>query len=309
MTLTWLLKARQKGLERELPKVNFLRSTRKLGRNIYAFTMEQSRRSMRIVGRLREVSFRHAGGGTGKVKDIDAHDRHKTNPYTQLIVWDQQDRQIVGGYRYQLWRNAPRDKQGNLDVSTTHYFNFSERFMEAYAPYVIELGRSFVTPEYQARNRKSIYSLDNLWDGLGTLIVMYPDMRYFFGKITLYPDKNPHSKPFIYALLDKHFRDEEGLLTPKPKLAVDEKDHETLERLLKDVPDDINKQLGFLGKYVIDHFKEQIPPLFSSYAKLSGKMKVFGTAVNKDFGNVEETAILIPIKEIDPKMLERYTNF
>lgn len=300
-----VLNLRQRLAQNEFKKEYWLRNTRKASRSIYSFTANQSRRLMRIVGRLRKISF----GVKGKLKDIDEYDMHPEKPYRQLIVNDEEDNLIVGGYRYQPWKEAPRDERGNPDLSTMHYFDFSERFMTDYGPYIIELGRSFVVPKYQARNNnKSIFSLDNLWDGLGALINRHPDMRYFFGKMTLYRKENEHSKAIIYSWLDRRFGDKEGLVTPKKELAVKERDRERLEEILKDVDDNVNKEIATLNKYFKEEYGEQIPPLFSSYAKLSPTMKYCGTATNKQLGDVEEAAILIKIQDIDPKMLERYTT-
>ncbi len=309
MKVNSILRYRQTRLEKELwNKAELIRKTRNAGREIYTFTANDSPRLMRIIGRLREISFREAGGGTGWLKDIDEYDTHSTNPYTQLIVWDPKDKQIVGGYRIINWSDAPKDEEGNPDVSTRHYFDVSDKFMEEYGPDIMELGRSFVTPAYQARNRKSIYSLDNLWDGLGKWYNNNPEKKHFFGKKTLYKNRNAQSKDIIYAWLTRRFPDEDNLIVPKADIAVEDKDFVTLDEILKNAnTTTVQQEIQAINKHIAQ-FGEEIPQLFSSYAKVSPTMKVYGTAENNDFGPVEETLFSICVKEIEPKKLKTYMN-
>ena len=168
-------------LLRELTPDRKVRDTKRAGNEIYIFTAAECPALMREVGRLREIAFRAAGGGTGEEADIDGEDRAEGG-YHQLIVWDPAAQEIVGGYRFIVCTSS---RQPHL--STEHYFHFSDLFRRRYLPHTIELGRSFIQPAYQARsNTKSIYALDNLWDGLGALIVLNPKAKYLFGKVTMY---------------------------------------------------------------------------------------------------------------------------
>ena len=170
-------------LEKELTEDKLIRNTNKANNEIYCFTHHDSPNLMKEVGRLRELTFRQAGGGTGKELDIDGYDIGE-NPYHQLIVWDPKAKKIIGGYRYIMINTLPKNEEGKIELATNRIFEFSEEFHEKFLPTTIELGRSFVVPEYQSisTNRKSLYALDNLWDGLGAVAVEYPEIEYFLGK-------------------------------------------------------------------------------------------------------------------------------
>lgn len=155
-------------IERELTRDRLLRSTNKGNNEIYVVDGRECQAVMNEVGRLREIAFRMAGGGTGKSCDIDEFDLMDP-PCRQLIVWDPEAKQILGGYRFIIGRDIRLDAQGRPRIATSHMFHFSDRFINEYLPYTIELGRSFVRLEYQSSKAgaKAIFALDNLWDGLG----------------------------------------------------------------------------------------------------------------------------------------------
>ncbi len=152
-------------IKAELTDDRLLRPTNKGNNLIYVVDAHTAPAVMREVGRLREISFRLAGGGTGKDCDIDEYDL-MTPPCRQLIVWDPDSEQILGGYRYITGSDIRRTPEGKPRIATSHMFRFSERFIDEYLPYTIELGRSFVRPEYQSSKAgaKALYALDNLWD-------------------------------------------------------------------------------------------------------------------------------------------------
>jgi hypothetical protein len=291
-------------LEEELTKKKFLRHTNNGNREIYIIDYHDSPNLMREIGRVREISFRDAGGGTGKAMDIDNFDTEEF-PFKQLIVWDPIDKEIIGGYRFKKGADIKVDKDGNVYSPTAHLFKFSELFIKDYLPYTIELGRSFVQTDYQpVKNiKKGIFSLDNVWDGLGALIVEYPGVRYFFGKITMYKHFNVNARDLILFFMYKFFPDPEDLLYPFKPLGI-ASDPEELDEI-------------FNGKNYIENYKilnqqvrnlkENIPPLVNTYINLSATMKTFGTAINETFGDVEETGILISINDIYPKKKERHS--
>ena len=197
-------------IEQELCAELKLRDTNFGSNEIYVFDYNQAPSVMQEVGRLREVAFRDAGGGTGNETDIDEYDLVE-NGYKQLIVWDKEDREIVGGYRYII-----SNESDTKNLSTEHYFEFSDKFRNEYLPYSIELGRSFVQPKYQRRNLKSLYALDNLWDGIGALVVKNPHVKYFFGKVTMYDDYNSEARNLLIYFLKKYF-DDPDKLKPVPR--------------------------------------------------------------------------------------------
>ena len=284
---------------KELTKEKFIRVTRK-GRNyLYEVTAHDSPNVMKEIGRLREISFRLAGGGTGKSIDIDEYDVDPHEPYRQLIVWDPKDREIIGGYRY--------IHCGGLDIekmATKELFDFSDEFVKEYMPFTIELGRSFVQPNYQSTsiNRKSLYALDNLWDGLGALIVKYPNIKYFFGKVTMYTSYNPRARNMLLNFLNRYFPDNHSLVRPITPLECD-MDNPYFTELFVDK--EYKDGYKVLQKEIKNH-GEHIPPLINSYMNLSPSMKVFGTAINHGFGGVEETGILVKIPDMYPEKVDRY---
>ena len=282
-------------LKSELTEDKRLRFTNKSNNEIYIITHQDSPNVMREIGRLREIAFRAAGGGTGLPLDIDEYDTME-NPYKQLIVWNPEAEEILGGYRYLLGTDVQFDEKGKPILATSHMFNFSDKFIKEYLPTTIELGRSFVTLEYQSTRAgsKGLFALDNLWDGLGALTVVMPNVKYFFGKVTMYPSYNRKGRDMILHFLNKHFEDKDGLITPMKPLEL-ETHPETLARLFnKDTFKDdykiLNSEIRKLGY--------NIPTLVNAYMSLSPTMRMFGTAINYGFGDVEETGILIAVDEI-----------
>lgn len=287
-------------IERELTADKKLRNTNKASNEIYVVTAADSPAVMREIGRLRELSFREAGGGTGEEVDIDEDDL-ATDGYQQLIVWDPQAREIVGGYRFIVCHSTHP-----AHLSTEHYFRFSDRFREEFLPYTIELGRSFVQPSYQSRdNNKSIFALDNLWDGLGALIVTNPEIRYFFGKVTMYTNFDVEARNMIIYFMHRYFPDREALMEGINPVAMDI-DHAKFDTIF--TGGNYNEDHRTLCQQVRER-GENIPPLINSYMSLSPTMRTFPTVHNNDFGAVEETGILITIADIYPAKSERHIKF
>ncbi len=282
-------------LEQELTKDIFVRDANNGSNQIYIFTNNQAPNLMREVGRLREYTFRAAGGGTGKDMDIDAYDIADI-PFKQLIVWNPQEKEIVGGYRYLSGKMVELNENGQPKSPTSKLFKFSESFLKDYWPYTFELGRSFVQPLFQptANLRKGLYSLDNLWDGLGAIAVINPEMKYYFGKITMYPDFDKFARDLILFFMHKYFPDKKDLVNPykpmKPTTST-----ETLNEFF--TGESYDEDYKLLTRKVRS-LKENIPPLVNAYMNVSPSMRTFGTSINPTFGAVEETGIIITIDDI-----------
>jgi len=238
-------------LMKELTPERFVRKTNYGNNEVYIFTHHNSPMLMQEVGRLREMAFRLAGGGTGK----------------------KEDQEILGGYRFYKCMDAGKDCFDINKLSTSHYFNFSEKFINEYLPHMVELGRSFVQPfSTSGKRRKSLFALDNLWDGLGTIVIDNPGMRYFFGKVTMYPHFDRFARDLILHFLYKHFGDPDNLVTPIDPMPLDLNRKEITSLLT--------------GKDYIENYKllsqqvrkldENVPPLINSYMNLSPTMKTFG---------------------------------
>ena len=282
-------------IKAELTPDLLLRASNKGGNLIYTLDGRKCPNVMKEIGRLREITFRGAGGGTGKAYDIDSFDLMDP-PCRQLIVWDPENEMIIGGYRYIIGPDIRLNPDGTPRLATSHLFRFSESFIRDYLPYTIELGRSFVRTEFQSSRggAKAIFALDNLWDGLGALTVVHPQMRYLFGKVTMYPDYTTKCRDMILYFMHKHFPDPDRLATPLNPLHTDIDVHEMRQLFCG---------ATFAEDYrILNHAVRQhglnIPPLVNAYMSLSPTMKMFGTAINDEFGNVEESGILLAISEI-----------
>ncbi|MCW3077879.1 MAG: hemolysin [Bacteroidetes bacterium] len=286
----------------ELNKERYVRKTNNGHNEIYIITHHNSPNVMREIGRLREVTFRHAGGGTGNETDIDEFDT-SDHPYQQLLVWNPADKEIVGAYRFILCKDAEY-KNGHVHLATTELFNFSPQFCEEYLPYTIELGRSFIQPMYQPSEqfRKGLFSLDNLWDGLGAIVLDNPSQKHFYGKVTMYTDFNVQARDYILAFMNHYFPDHEKLVVPIHSVRIETDVSSFLKELeglnYKEGHALLNKNVRSLG--------ENIPPLVNAYMNLSPTMKSFGTAINPTFGGVEETGILVTINDVYESKKERH---
>ena len=292
-------------LERELNDNTFIRKTNYSNHDIHIVDFKNQPNTTLEIGRLRELSFRKSGGGTGKSFDLDEYDQRDEAYYKQLIVWDPDEKQIIGGYRFLLGSDIVESKKYN-HTATNHLFNFSTQFLKNIFPYTIELGRSFVQPAYQpsSGNRKSIFSLDNLWDGLGALVVDYPNIKYFFGKVTMYPDYNKMGRDLILGFLSYFFPNKENWIEAKNPL----KGHHDISFFIKKIE---NLEYKLAYKELIKSLRDlecSLPPLIAAYMNLSLTMRSFGTALNTNFGQVEETGILISIEDIYSEKKDRHIN-
>lgn len=290
-------------LEAELRPELFLRHSNKGHNHLYVTDAHESPNIMREIGRLREEAFRQAGGGTGKSLDIDRYDTME-RPCKQLIVWDPENHLILGGYRYILGPDIAINPDGTPDIATSHMFEFSPRFMRDYLPHTVELGRSFVRVGYQSTQlgAKAIFALDNLWDGLGALTVRYPGIKYMFGKMTMYPEYSRECRDLILYFMSKHFPDPDRLVYPREPIipAIDSRE---MARLF--TADDFKEDYRILNN-AVRAYGTNIPPLVNSYMSLSPTMHMLGTAINDEFGDVEETGILIAIDEIFDEKKRRH---
>ena len=293
-------------IKNELNKDRFVRTTRKGGNEIYIVNHHNSPNTVKEIGRLREVTFRASGGGTGEEIDLDEYDLNEIC-YDQLIVWSPEDEEIVGGYRFIKCIKTLNIESDDLLLSTSHYFDFTVKFITEYLPLTIELGRSWVQPNFQpaVNPRKGLFALDNIWDGLGAIVIENPELKYFFGKVTMYPSYNTEARDFLLYFIHFYFPDNEKLMQPFHPLEQSYNCSD-FEKLLAG----LSFKDGFkvLNSFVKER-GEFIPPLVNIYMNLSPTMKTFGTAVNKDFGNVEETGILVTIPDIFEEKKERHLVF
>ena len=293
----------RKLLEAELTQDRFLRKTNAAGNDIYMIDAHNAPNVMLEIGRLRELTFRAAGGGTGKAIDIDEYDTCEI-PFKQLLVWNAEEKEIISSYRFILGRDVPLDENGYPHTPCSKLFRFSQTFIENQWQKSIELGRSFVQPKYQAtsNSRLGLFSLDNMWDGLGTLIVDYPDQEYFFGKMTMYNSYNRVARNMILNFLEKRFKGDTSLITP---FNPTQKSEKPLKEMF--TGGTLAEDFKILNQNILD-IKTTIPPLIKAYMSLSSTMQYFGASANEEFGEVEEIAILLTIKDIYDKKINRHIN-
>lgn len=290
-------------IQKELTKDRFIRTTNKGSNEIYIINHHNSPNVMHEIGRLRELTFASAGGGTGQSIDIDKYDTSE-NCYNQLIVWAPESKEIIGGYRF-IDCSKIKDTEP-LELATQRYFNYSDQFKKNYLPYTVELGRSWVQPNFQPSNisRRGIFALDNLWDGLGSIVVDNPHIKYYSGKVTLYSSYNKEARDALMYFLNYFFNDPDGLISPVEAVSISSDIEEFKENL---VGLDYKQGHKLLNNFVRDR-GENIPPLINNYMSLSPTMRSFGTVLNKYFGEVEETMILVKIEDIYAEKKSRYID-
>lgn len=291
-------------IKKELTKERFIRYTNNGNNEVYLVDFHNSPNVVREIGRLREITFRGAGGGTGLSIDLDENDTSE-NCYSQIIAWSPEDEEIIAGYRVINCKNVI-DGSSDIKLSTAHYFKFSEKFIQNYLPYTLELGRSFVQPRFQPAidNRKGIFSLDNLWDGLGAIVLLNPEIKYLFGKVTMYPHFHAEARDVLIYFMEYYFPDKEQLITPHNAVP-----YKTDIRKYVGIFDGLPYKEGYkLLNAKVRELGENIPPLVNTYMNLSPTMKTFGTAMNDEFGAVEETGILITLDDIYPAKKDRHMS-
>ena len=292
-------------IEAELALIPPLRPTNHSRNLIYAFKGPEAPATMLEIGRLREEAFRKFNGGTGLPLDVDPHD-YDPDGYTQLIVWDPRERKIIGGYRYILGREVI--VQGTeTNLASDEILLYSDIFITEYLPRCIELGRAFVRTDHQMKNGispKSIFALDNLWDGLGALMLRHPEYKYFTGIVTIFREYDRQARDLILYFLNTHFRGTPGLITPRNPNGYTT----SLARLKDVIRGEDKKEDARALRHAVKELGETIPPLINAYMNLSDSMQVFGITRGMGPVNYEDIAIMIPIDAIEEDKKKRHLD-
>lgn len=292
-------------LKRELDQDHHLRQTNRAGNELYVVGPE-STNVIREIGRLREIAFRNDGGGTGEPLDIDKFDTDPAYGYRQLVLWDPQAEEIIGGYRFCLCDEAVFDRYGQPILTSSHMFEFTRKFLKNYLPHTLELGRSFVSVDYQSSKSgsKSLYALDNLFDGIAALGVLYKDrIKYFFGKMTIYPTYNKEARDIIMYFLKKYFGEKADLIKIRKQVKV-----ENPRRFHRIFTGSDYKENYKILKAEVAKQGVSIPPLVNTYMNMSPTMIYFGTGINDEFADVLDSGILITFDDLYPEKIHRHTN-
>ena len=294
-------------IKKELKQKHFLRKTNRGNKEIYITTAHLSPNIMREIGRLRELSFASEGGGTGKEVDIDEYDT-LPDPYCckQLFVWNTEDEEIVGGYRFAHGSTMMVRDNGSIVTPTAEHYQFSQEFLDNYLPYTVELGRAFVQPAYQPGYNlsKGLYSLDNLWDGLGALILEIPETRYFLGKITIYDTMDTEARDMILFFYQKYFPDPDGLMWPCEPTEIDT-DYNKLVKLFsgRNYKEDYQILLRAVRARGCT-----VPSLVNAYMNLSSTMRYFGTCPDHGLPGTNGIGILITLMDINDDKRSRHMD-
>jgi len=204
--------------------------------------------------------------------------------------------------------DAVFNEHGQPLLAMGQLFDFSEEFIKNYLPYTVELGRAFVQPDYQTAKMgmKSLFSLDNLWDGLGALIHDAKKSKYFIGKINIYEHYSPIARELIYEYLEEFFPDKKKLIVPKNEIQVSAK----VKKMAKAI---FNKKETAQSNYkllqkAVRNEGETIPPMFNAYIGLTDTMLNFGTTTDPHFGHTFETGIMITTPDLIESKRMRYID-
>ncbi|MGM5481554.1 MAG: GNAT family N-acetyltransferase [Nanobdellota archaeon] len=265
--------------------------------------------SLGEIGRLREHSFRAVGGGTGQSSDVDHFDYDPEHPYKQLIVWDPAEKEILGGYRFINGKDVPKEHAQDF-LASGIVFNLANTFKDKYLHDIIELGRSWVHPDYIIKHGEKglgSFMLNNLFDGLSTLIVDEKP-KYFFGKVTLYPSEDMayfHQRNAMMNILSKHrsLEDKRPLLFAKQ--TVDNPPDAEKFRRISNPENSFTEDYLRYRKITEKEGHDYMPPLLHTYLKISDDLKYLGIGQNEGFGNTEEVAILVPVDSVKPKYINK----
>jgi putative hemolysin len=262
---------------------------------IYRFLGADLPHTLREVGRLRELTFRSVSEGTGLACDLDAFDAW----YDQLVLWDEKENRIVGGYRL-----GPTDRilplRGKHGLYTSTLFEFKGDFFKRMDP-ALEMGRSFIRPEYQRRPT----SLPLLWRGIGRYVLRFPQYHLLFGPVSINPEYGQASKELILSYL-RHNRLADDLVpfvrakNPPRAMSLHEADLDVLQRCAFD----LEHVSGLVSDLEPD--AKQVPVLLKHYLKLNGRLITFN--VDDSFGGCLDGLIVVDLTKVDPKLLAAYLS-
>ena len=286
----------RRSIKKELKFSQLLGET-KDGKKIYLYSSSNNNSIIiNEIGRLREISFRKVGEGLNKKRDIDKYDRY----YKHIILWDNEDLEIVGAYRIAECAQIVQ-KFGINALYTTTLFNYNEKFMH-YLPESIELGRSFVQPKYWGSR-----ALDYLWYGIGAYLRNNPQIKYMYGPVSLSERYSKVAKDMILYFYDKNFKDEHNLVEAKIPY-----NFKTDEMLIKNLHEELNskqyKENFKTLKKALSSINANVPTLYKQYADLceEGGIKFCAYNIDHDFSSCIDSFIVVDIAKIKNSQKKRY---
>lgn len=283
----------KKLLKEEVKKAEFLGNTID-GKRIILVDAMQSPSLLRELGRVREISFRAIGGGTGSARDNDLYD----NYYRHLILWDDEELEIVGAYRIGECKDIIANK-GTEGLYTYNLCDFNDHFKD-YCNYSVELGRSFVQPKYWGSR-----ALDNLWQGVGAYLAHNPNIKYTYGTVTINADTPKKAVAALVYFYSYHFTCSTNMMKAKKPYMMSDEDRVEFDGLFKDV----SYKDGFvLLKSYLKDLGTSVPTLFKQYAELydEGAVRFFDFSVNDDLFGVVEGFIIADNTRMKKAKRKRY---
>jgi putative hemolysin len=260
---------------------------------VYLGSARETPELLREIGRLREITFRQVGEGTGKSLDLDRFDHY----YWHVVLWNRCKGELVGAYR----AGNTADILAGYGISglyTSTLFRYSEHLFEKLGP-ALELGRSFVRPEYQRQYAPLLL----LWKGIARLIAIHPEIPVLFGAVSISNDYSEASREMIYRFFETRMQEDElaGLIEPRQPFRsglLHRWDCRAMCNALRD--------LDQLSQPIIDLEADgkSLPILLRQYAKIGGKLLAFN--VDRKFSNVLDGLVVVDLRQTDPAVLERY---
>jgi putative hemolysin len=260
---------------------------------VYLVKANETPRMLRELGRVREVTFRAAGEGTGKRRDLDRFDRY----YWQLLLWNKTKQELVGGYRVGSTAEILAGR-GVRGLYTSTLFRYDARLFEKIGP-ALELGRSFVRPEYQRQYAPLLL----LWKGIARLLAVHPAPPMLFGAVSISNDYNKASREMIYRFFEARMQEDElaGLIEPRRPFRppwLRPWDCRAMCHALRDLEE--------LSEPITDVEADGkgLPILLRQYAKIGGKL--LGFNVDRKFSNVLDGLVMVDLRQTEPAVLERF---
>ncbi len=260
---------------------------------IYLYRYKANSVIMREIGQLRELTFRAVKEGTGRRRDIDSYDAY----YDHLVLWDDQELEIVGSYRMAQSKKVLSEQSDGLYTQTL--FDYSERFSQ-YFEQGLELGRSFVQPKFWGKR-----SLDYLWYGIGAYLNKYPDLRYLFGPVSISHDYSDEAKDLLICFYSKHFGSEEELATAKTPYALHAVDK--LSMAERFAGEDYKLEFKQLKQQMVE-LGHTVPTLYKQYTELCqpGGVQLSAFNIDHDFADCVDGLILVDLEKVQDKKRKRY---